>query len=986
MRRGLIIGAAVLIAVGAAIILPRSCVGAPAVSVPEPPPRAHFDPIQVQDVAQPGLALDGTVVDLHGAPVPGAEVLLAASAQGSILSVSCEDDHLPLALCPARQSAQALQALLERNEGALAPGATTRADAQGRFRFEHLVGVSFTVWAQAPGLGTAVHERAAPGEPVRLMLPDARVLRGEVEDVLGHPVTGAKVWAMSRRAGLPHPAVGNDSGAFEVTGLGEGPFEVLAAAPGFLPQVLHDADAAADRVQFQLERPRTLEVALTRGGKPVEGTVRLRGDHLRREATTKKGVARFELLYPDPLMVTAAGHDGSAAVPRALTLVDETTRVELSLDSAGTVTVSAVDEQGQPVPTPKVTLLTTLDEPLQTALPADGATATLGPVAVGDYHVRVSAPGFLQQDLPVKVKPGSTQVDMTLLRGIVVSGKVLDEYERPLPEVAVWVEPVRESAITDAQGRFTALVPTAGAYSLEVQHSLWGGAKAQVQAPATEVVLRMEPKASAELLITADGLPLEGASVTLVASEEGAAYRSDQPSGSDGRVLMRGLEPGSYQLVAEHPRYLPSEKQTVTLTENGKLKLEVALKPGAVIRGLVTDERGVPLSGVSVASTPDAPTIAHTGADGRFELRPLHEGDTYRLEAHHPRYELMTQPQVAPGADNVTLVMHEKAVVRGRVVDEQGQPVQRFEVDGEAFSTSDGTFEAHVVRTSDRVSFVVASSGFEAEVVDQAHGDDVGTVTLHRSPQVTGVVQSQDGSPVEGAVVSCNACEDVVTSDANGRFTLDHPSGVTDLTVTAKKGRLSGTARLGGDEPHEVVVQLPPLVHLSGRVFLANGQPAAGRALEAFDADRSELVTLVTGADGTYQADVPAGSYRIPVNPGEATVGVPLAFVAVKGSAMTLDLGPVPGSASLTVHVVPQAGRVLWVVPGTPPVGDPPTELFQLPFGQLVYQPPGDTVLVQGLPPGRYTVVWANQHLQTPGGPVVRVVDLGSGPAELTLQ
>ncbi|NNB91899.1 hypothetical protein HJC10_36795, partial [Corallococcus exiguus] len=58
-------------------------------------------------------------------------------------------------------------------------------------------------------------------------------------------------------------------------------------------------------------------------------------------------------------------------------------------------------------------------------------------------------------------------------------------------------------------------------------------------------------------------------------------------------------------------------------------------------------------------------------------------------------------------------------------------------------------------------------------------------------------------------------------------------------------------------------------------------------------------------------------------------------------------------------------------------VGNPPTELLRSSFAQLVYQPMSERVVVQGLRPGRYTLVWGYFHAEMPGsGPVVRSVDV----------
>jgi hypothetical protein len=51
-------------------------------------------------------------------------------------------------------------------------------------------------------------------------------------------------------------------------------------------------------------------------------------------------------------------------------------------------------------------------------------------------------------------------------------------------------------------------------------------------------------------------------------------------------------------------------------------------------------------------------------------------------------------------------------------------------------------------------------------------------------------------------------------------------------------------------------------------------------------------------------------------------------------------------------------------------------ELMRSRYAQMVYQPRSERVTLQGLPPGRYTVVWASFHAEMPEGPMVRTVEI----------
>jgi hypothetical protein len=162
-------------------------------------------------------------------------------------------------------------------------------------------------------------------------------------------------------------------------------------------------------------------------------------------------------------------------------------------------------------------------------------------------------------------------------------------------------------------------------------------------------------------------------------------------------------------------------------------------------------------------------------------------------------------------------------------------------------------------------------------------------------------------------------------------------------------------------------------------VYQADGTPAAGFQLEGVHADRGEPVSIVTGPDGRYSVDVAPGHYRFSLGVAREFSGEPALLVQVGGGEMRVDLGPAPGTASLTVRLNPERGKALWVVAGDAgALGNPPRELMRARYGQLLYQPRGDRVTLQGLPPGRYTLVWAHFHMDSEEGPVVRTVEVPS--------
>ena len=987
MRKWFVIAvASALVFVAVAVLWPIGPrAPAPAV-VREPAARAlpSFESVEVSSGTSEGLTLTGRVLDPSGRPVADADVFLAASAQKTLTSVRCDECGLALLACPARESALHAWDFFEQAHGFLRSKVSVRTDAQGRFRFDHLIGVSFSVWARAEGFGAAMRERAAPGEPVELYLPAPRRISGQVVDDAGRGLPGARVHAVSRKMPLPSEAVTGPDGSFTLAGLGEGPFYVLASAKGFLPAVEPQVEADARVVRMRLEPSRTLEVHVTRQGQPVTALVRLKADHLAREARAEGGVVRFEDLYPDSLVVSAeAGAWGAA--PRSLTLSERLTRVTLELEEAGSLLVTVVDEAGEPVPSPQLVLHTARgNDAIQALKPSTGELVRFGPLAVGDYVLECRAEGFRDAQLPARIKPGETALEMEMTRATVIAGHVLDQYGRPAPNVSVLVQPTGEAVLADGEGHFSVPVPSPGLYELHAHHSEWGGGQVKVTAPTEDAKLELEPRAALEVTVTAEGRRVEGADVVLWVEGDGI-FRSDSSSGSDGLVPMRGLPPGTYSMVAMHPDYQPSGRQMVEVVDGQTLRVTVSLESGKPLSGEVVDTRGQPVAGASVSVLPRMSEPVTTDAQGHFEVRALKPGRPYLVEARHPGYDQHDRVQGSAGGEPVRVVLTAREMFRGRVVDQDGGPVRRFRLDEHDVTSTDGRFELALATAGDRLIVSVEAPGFEPLMVDKpSKPNDLGELVLQRAPLVTGLVREEGGGPVTDAVVGCDACEDSVMTGPDGRFSLPSPSFVSKFNVSARKGRLSASVP-ATREDRTVELVLKRATHLSGTVYQQNGTPAAGIQVEGVNADRGESLSFVTGPDGRYSVDVAPGNYRFSIGSGRDFAGEPALLVQVGEAERRMDFGPAPGTASLTVRLRSEQGKALWVIAGdVRSVGNPPRELLRASYGQLLYQPRGDSITLQGFPPGRYTLVWASFHSDSEEGPVIRTVDLPTS-AEVVL-
>lgn len=986
MRR-VLIGVAALVLLGIVVGVWVSRAPADVVAAqPEPQvaPPPEFKAVEVRATNDQGLTLAGVVRGADGQTIAGATVFLASTEQQSLTSVRCQHCNELMLSCRARETAVTVAGLMDSHQGEQVAAATTTSDAQGRFRFERLAGISFTVWGKAVGHGLGIKERAAPGDPVELFLPSPRSLAGRLRDDTGQAVVGT-VRAISRRLAEVVTVQADGEGRFTFEALGEGPFYVHATAPGLLPAFRSEVQAGPDLVSLTLVRPRSLEVRLiTADQKPIAGTVKLVGDHLGKDVAAKDGLAIITGLSPGSLMASAVAGE-LAASPQAVTLSSPTTRITLVLEKGGRLAVTVLDEQEQPVPEPTVELLTPNGELITRRKLQTGELAVLGPVATGDYKVRASADGFATVTVPAKVSSGESPIEVTLTKGTVIAGRVIDEYGRAAPGVSVLISPLGESAVSGADGRFRATVPSPGLYSLQAHHSDWGGGEVKVAAPKEGVELQLEPRAGCEITVQQNGRRIEGASVVMFTNE--GNFRSDRVSGADGVVLMRGMPPNGYTLVATHPDFLPSDRQSVKVEEGQLLKVTAELKAGANVTGQVVDTLGAPVSGVSVAVVPRGTEPVTSDSLGNFTLGPLRPTGVYGVRVSQRGYDQPDRVVAKAGGDPVKVVVKRQPIFRGRVLG-AGQPLKRFRVDAHEVSSSDGSFELPLAVSDDRVVLTIESPGFEPLITDRPGTPDLGEFDLKRTPQVTGLVRDESGAGVPDAVVSCDSCEQSVMTGADGRFTLSKPPYQHEFNLVAKKGRRTATKAVVGDAISGLELTLKPGVIVSGSAFIAEGRPASGVEIAGLHTDRSEPVSVVTNADGSYSMEVAPGLYRFSMSgPGVPRVAAdpPTVIVEITGPQTHLDFGPAPGLGTVVARVKPDVGMALWLVRGdVRNVGNPPMELMRSSYAQMIFQPHTERVVLTGVPPGHYSLVWSSFHASSEAGPVVVPIDVPS-PAEFNL-
>ena len=321
--------------------------------------------------------------------------------------------------------------------------------------------------------------------------------------------------------------------------------------------------------------------------------------------------------------------------------------------------------------------------------------------------------------------PGTVAPDGSMSR---VSGVVYDPSGTPLPGAKVWVarfgmqaRDTRE-AVSDEEGAFALEVPP-GQWMLQARKGSLGGEGdvgsrgqfiTEEKGKPVEARVRMSRRGSVRGCIydKATGKPVPGARIW---TDSRALIEADEA----GRYRIEGVRPNSHTMMVLAPGY-KREYVLFCNVQPRECKVDVFLVPGRKVSGTVVDGSGRPLGHAWVNKLRNG--VGCLGGDyevcdekGRFEYDGLPLGKDIRLRVWVPVYinqcgaageEIEGRSQrtmtieAGDGGREVSdavfvldpLAYEEvrlisacdrpapEAVVRGRVVDPQGKPVEHFKV------------------------------------------------------------------------------------------------------------------------------------------------------------------------------------------------------------------------------------------------------------------------------------------------------------------
>jgi protocatechuate 3,4-dioxygenase beta subunit len=490
--------------------------------------------------------------------------------------------------------------------------------------------------------------------------------------------------------------------------------------------------------------------------------------------------------------------------------------------------------------------------------------------------------------------------------GAILTGRVVDDKGQPLANVTVQADngaltSNRDNATTGADGtyRMTRLGPGSTALmatSTKITHLVALPPKpvrTKVGESVTAPDIVFSPGAIVEGRVTdvTNGKPIQGVSIMFpgnrAITDAAGNYRVHAQPG-DAAIYVMG-KPTEYN----YPKLgSPAKQLRVTLVAGAVKELSFALPPSQTLEGVVQDEAGQPVAGVTVNLGEYWLRLrAKTDKQGRFSIRGADEGDL-KLSVGKD-WEVIKPLQVkVPRPTPVTVQLRrvQKKPLMGRVVDETGVPVAgatisvqettqnvEYPSDTRALITDadgrwswtpqrpDGSFKV----TAKKETYRFVSGGIVQPprqvmtisgvmIPDTKADREITDIVLQKlSARLAGRVLDEQGKPLEGVSIWTPTSETVSAADGSWQLLNQPPDTVIEIlaardkyfgreTITLKGDIQAGTAAQAGtaDKPNAALdIILKPLVvsppdatttRAYAEALLADGTEATARAILPF--------------------------------------------------------------------------------------------------------------------------------------------------------
>lgn len=793
--------------------------------------------------------------------------------------------------------------------------------ADGTWSLPTVSGEEFAVLLRAGDTCWWARSHVKPGTDLgELTLPAVGQLTGSVVDRAGTPLAGVTLrlslkhdntcahWTVAQS--MVTDAVGGFTcpvaqGVWGITPIGEAWAPVLqevtvgSGKPIPVTVIAQPAATISGTVRDPAGQPVAEALIVTRTGdqetrSDAQGRFRLTG-------LTAGTIA---------LRVTAAGLALAANAPVELeTRLGETVERVVTLAHTGTVAIRVRCPDPAAALPPQVTVIlehTGSGGYDRRDVPLVDGLARLTELAVGTYTAKVSAPEtgtataevtiIAQAETAIEVilprvytyRGTVTDVDGQPVSGLVVSGGV----EERLSEHTTTI--TSHNAEVDAQGRFQFTGLVAGTV-LNLSLSSTGLVPqkhriAITEQGASDGIFRLERGLTGRFLIRdADGQLLSKVRIALQAPSGGISWSAE--TGDDGTATIEGLTTDLLELSLSHDEHV-TLRTTWSVPVDGKPE-ERSLDAGEILTGRVLDAQGQPQVAAQLRVRREQHSQwdftsreATTDTQGHFRFAGLQPG-SYGLSVVIEGQTIDQREGLKAGGEPLELRLPIEIPTAVRVLLPDGSPASDVQV---SISVGGSISNPKDRRTdSEGRALFHLRAGWNCTITTTVPGllpaqEQVTVATDRTTPlEVTlkpklgltleGRVLGHDGLPVPGLsiwILSGKKNEDKPhLLGEDGAFTIrDLSAGYDEVVVSAGTDRRillhRQSLHVVADTPNRLVVRLPPLGSVSGRL---NPVPVIGKkppTIRAVSVDGPGQGWCELAADGTFSiTPLPVGQYRV---------------------------------------------------------------------------------------------------------------------------
>lgn len=457
----------------------------------------------------------------------------------------------------------------------------------------------------------------------------------------------------------------------------------------------------------------------------------------------------------------------------------------------------------------------------------------------------------------------------------------------------------------------------------------------------TDAVVRLNDGGSVSGIVVdaATGNGIGEVKVTL--HGEKTRRRRSVTTGADGQFAFPGLPDGAIWLNIDHSELCLYERPPSIQIENGNSVdgLELKVGAGGTVQGRAFDaETGAPIHGVAICAQTLTSREVCTDANGEYELRNVSPGNALvrRRWIHgylHGEERDDKTVTVSPGEETtgVDFAMQPCVFIRGRVVDEAGNPVDFARVSGHNVdnpnegdtegSRPDGSFVLRGYSRGAKVYVSAVKRGYARATLPQIdlNATEITGIelVLVAGSRIEGKVIDSAGRPVVNARVNPVARDPVegvhvgeyVNRDEPGVFEFSGvPPGVYGFRISDATSSyevdsdLEIVIRQGVDATGLQLVFDPPRVEpmIDGHVVDSAGKPIKQASVQAHSKTGSAHASDTTDENGHFVlAGFESGEYHLNVHHWDHSA---LSFDLIAPSRnMRLTM---PGTAKITGHIL----------------------------------------------------------------------------------